>query len=152
MSGQGEGFRNRPEEDLTTRRTAEDELMRGDHGDRGDRGVGRTGDGSAGGSGTAGGGLENEGSGSLLISEADDAATENDGTTSDMPTGDEGAGSRSGVQKGGAQRQTQPATKQDKAAGGEEDENAREGYEDQGSSRDADGTQGESSGSRPGYH
>ena len=59
--------------------------------------------------------------------------------------------SAGGGGQGGAQRQTQPATEQDRAADGEQDDNAREGYEDHGSSRDADGTQGESSGSRPGY-
>ena len=181
MSAQGDKFRSRPEEDPSTRRTAEDELMRGD------RGVGKTGGGSAGGSGTAGGGLENEGSGSLLIDEADSAATDDDRAPSDAQSEDEGTGSGStkggrepgvsgqrgmtgGMEKegeghsgpirsgsaggggqGGAQRETQPATEQDRAADGEQDENAREGYEDHGSSRDVDGTQGESSGSRPGY-
>ena len=48
MSAQDDKFRNRPGEDTSTRRTAEEELMRGD------RGVGQTGDGTPGGSGAAG--------------------------------------------------------------------------------------------------
>ena len=50
---------------------------------------------------------------------------------------------RSGKKRGSEDR---PETDQDRAEGG-----AREGYEDHGGSRDEDGTQGESSGSRPGY-
>lgn len=176
MSAQGDKFRNRPEEDLTTRRTAEDELMRGDR-PVGDRGVGQTGGGAAGGSGTAGGGMENEGTGSLLVDDAeqvdrpnhDDAAMDDDqarggsgqgsGSTKGgsapgvsgkrgmgSPTEKEGAGHSGPIRSG-----DQAATEQDRAADGNENENAREGYEDHGSSRDADGTQGESSGSRPGY-
>ncbi len=178
MSAQGDKFRNRPEEDLTTRRTAEEELMRGD------RGVGQTGDGASGGSGTAGGGMENEGTGSLLVERADEVAhpSADDDSVRDVPGNDEdeGSGSTQGgrtpgvsgrrgmssplekegeghsgpIRSGSPRRDASPAER-DRAAGGassgEADDNAREGYEDHGSSRDSDGTQGESSGSRPGY-
>lgn len=166
MSAQGDKFRNRPEEDLTTRRTAEDELMRGDRGAR------KTGDGTSGGSGTAGGGIENEGTGSLLLEnpgredrERDESVDDSAGSGSTkggqapgvsgkrgMTGGMEKEGEgHSGPIRSGSSREGQPATEQDRAASGNEEDNAREGYEDHGSSRDEDGTQGESSGSRPGY-
>lgn len=170
MSAQGDKFRNRPEEDLTTRRTAEDEIMRGD------RGVGRTGDGSSGGSGTAGGGMENEGTGSLLVDDAGEAESEGEQDKQSQPgdaASDEGKGSGStkggnapgvsgkrGVSGGtekegeghsGPIRSDSGSSEQDRAATDNEDDNAREGYEDQGGSRDDDGSRGESSGSRPGY-
>lgn len=171
MSEEENKFRNRPGEDLTTRRTAEDELMRGD------RGVGQSGDGSSGGSGTAGGGIENEGTGSLLVNDAGKTVRDEDQAAQTGERGEsEGSGStkggtepgvsghrgmtgglekegegHSGPIRSGSKRQEPPATEQDRAAAGEEDTNAREGYEDQGGSRDEDGTRGESSGSRPGY-
>ncbi|MGE5601751.1 MAG: hypothetical protein ACM30E_01795 [Nitrososphaerales archaeon] len=179
MSAQESKYRNRPEEDQSTRRTAEDELMRPG---RGDRGVGMTGDGSTGGSGTGGGGLENEGTGSLLVNDAGDSDREGDqdatGTQgSQAEDADRNAQAGSGSTKGGKEPgvsgrrgmssglekegeghsgpiqsgSNRPATEQDRASDGEADQNAREGYEDHGGSRDADGTQGESSGSRPGY-
>lgn len=57
----------------------------------------------------------------------------------------EGEG-HSGPIRSGQKKKGSPQTEQDQAEGG-----AREGYEDHGGSRDEDGTQGESSGSRPGY-
>ncbi len=168
MSAQGDKYGNRPQEDPSTRRTAEDELMRGD------RGVGPTGDGSAGGSGTGGGGLENEGTGSLLVNDAGGRGT--DDRDGDAPGEGEGSGStkegrapgvsgkrgmtgglekegegHSGPIRSGSGRKSQAPTEQDRAADDNSEDNAREGYEDHGGSRDADGTQGESSGSRPGY-
>ncbi len=194
MSAQGDKYRNRPEEDLTTRRTAEDELMRGDRGEtqnrdgaedrddsqgRGlqDRGVGQTGEGSSGGSGTAGGGMENEGTGSLLVG---DAGGQGQNSRDEGRTGeddDAGSGSTKGGREPGVSGQRgmtgglekegeghsgpirsgsgKPSTKEgrpgNQAADGNDEDNAREGYEDHGGSRDADGTRGESSGSRPGY-
>lgn len=179
MSAQGDKFRNRPEEDLTTRRTAEDEIMRGDRPDR-DRGVGKTGGGTAGGSGTGGRGMENEGTGSLLVDGDDehegrqddrsgDAQDEGGGSGSTKggsapgvsgkrgmsgPTEKEGEGHSGPIHSGSGSKSKEgkrPATEQDRASAGNEGDNAREGYEDQGGSHDADGTQGESSGSRPGY-
>lgn len=180
MSAQGDKQRNRPEEDPSTRRTAEDEIMRGDRG-AADRGVGRTGGGSSGGSGTAGGGIENEGTGSLLTNDAEHAegagwehepsgddkadAAEESGSGSTQGGKAPGVSGRRGMTGGtekegeghsgpirsGHGREAPARTEQDRAADGDEDTNAREGYEDQGSSRDADGTQGQSSGSRPGY-
>jgi hypothetical protein len=169
VSAQGDKYRNRPEEDQSTRRTAEDELMRGD------RGVGQTGGGEAGGSGTAGRGIENEGSGSLLIENAETSGADDDRTSrKDEPQDAEaGSGSTKGGREpgvsgkrgmtGGLEKEgeghsgpirsgTGSGRQQDRAASGESEENARDGYEDHGSSRDEDGTQGESSGSRPGYH
>lgn len=182
MTAQGDKFRNRPEEDLTTRRTAEDELMRGDR-PKGDRGVGQTGGGSGGGSGTAGGGVENEGTGSLLVDEQDaeqidrpnhddGGASNEEGAPQDRSGSGEGSGSTQGGRTPGVSGQRgvssplekegqghsgpirsggEPATEQDRAAGGSSEDNAREGYEDHGGSRDDEGTKGESSGSRPGY-
>jgi hypothetical protein len=179
LSAQGDKFRNRPEEDLTTRRTAEDEIMRGDRPDR-DRGVGKTGGGTSGGSGTGGRGMENEGTGSLLVDSdeerdarqddgSDDGDDEGRGSGStkggsapgvsgkrgmSSPTEKEGEGHSGPISSGSGSKTNQgkrPATEQDRASAGEPDDNAREGYEDHGSSHDADGTQGESSGSRPGY-
>lgn len=171
MSAEGNKYRNRPEEDQSTRRTAEDEIMRGD------RGAGESGDGTTGGSGTAGGGMENEGTGSLLVNDADTKARNEDrGASQDDAEKAQGSGSTKGGQapgvsgrrgmsgglekegeghsgpiRSGSERHEPPDTEQDRAADGDEDSNAREGYEDHGSSRDDDGTSGQSSGSRPGY-
>ena len=173
---QDKKYRNRPEEDLSTRRTAEEELMRGD------RGTGESGGGSSGGSGTAGQGVENEGTGSLLVNDADaKVRDEEPGAGGGEAHGgeaarDAGSGStkggrepgvsgkrgmtgglekegegHSGPIRSGSKRDDPPDTEQDRAADGDEDTNAREGYEDHGGSRDDDGTRGESSGSRPGY-
>lgn len=175
MSAQGEKYRNRPDEDLSTRRTAEDEMMRPDRGALKDRGVGQTGEGAPGGSGTGGGGLENEGTGSLLVNDAGGERRENEQRQGDQDEV-EGSGStkegradgvsgqrgmtgglekegegHSGPIRSGSSREKQPATEQDRASDDNEEDNAREGYEDHGGSRDADGTKGESSGSRPGY-
>lgn len=89
MTAQGDKFRNRPDEDPSTRRTAEDELMRGARDAQGerrtrfDRGIGET----------ASQSLANENTGSLLLNEADadrpagaEAARESGGSdsTSDL--------------------------------------------------------------------
>jgi hypothetical protein len=120
--------------------------------------------------------MENEGTGSLLVNDADDTAAEEQGAEGETRRHGDGEGSgstkggsapgvsgkrgmtggleregegHSGPIRSGSGRQRAPS-EQDRAADGEQD-NAREGYEDHGSSRDEDGTQGESSGSRPGY-
>jgi hypothetical protein len=205
VSAEGEKFRNRPEEDLSTRRTAEGEFERGGDPDAArkdlrDKGVHatRTGDEAAGGSGTAGRGLENEGTGSLLVEEGREepaAGQGGSGTSESERTGSggsvfseesKGSGStRGGTEPGvsgrrgmtggleregeghsgpirsGSKRDEQAGTQREEASpseafegdasAGEPGENAREGYEDHGGSRDEDGTKGESSGSRPGY-
>lgn len=180
MSAQGEKYRNRPEEDPSTRRTAEDAMMqsgqpdrpdRPDQADRHDPGVGKTGGGSTGGSGTAGGGMENEGTGSLLVEDAGSEHRERDESSDDAGSGSTKGGRAPGVSgkrgmtggmekegeghsgpiRSGANRGNDPDAERDRAAAGNQEDNAREGYEDHGSSRDSDGTHGESSGSRPGY-
>ena len=174
MSAQGDKLRKRPDEDFSTRRTAEDELMRGD------RGVGMTGDGSPGGSG-AGGGVENAGSGSMLIDDADEAVRGEDlaaASARNERAGEETArsastkadrepdvsderGTTSGTDREGEdhngpsggswQHNDVSFTGRRRASDSGENDNAREGYEDEGGSRDAEGARGESSGSLPGY-
>lgn len=134
----------------------------------------------SGGSGTAAGGIENEGTGSLRVPEQKDRQGNVDPSTEHEMSEERQGGSAfsdreggSGSTKGGREpgvsgqrgvtggtekegeghsgpirsgQKKRPETDQDRGEGG-----AREGYEDHGGSRDDDGTQGESSGSRPGY-
>jgi hypothetical protein len=122
--------------------------------------------------------MENEGTGSLLLDadKSEDQGAEAGQSQDDAPLDeDKGSGSTKGGSApgvrgkrgmtGGAEKEGEGhsspirsgsrSTEQDRAADGNEaggaGDNAREGYEDHGSSRDDDGTQGESSGSRPGY-
>jgi hypothetical protein len=62
----------------------------------------------------------------------------------------EGEGNSGPIRSGSSKGERVPS-EQDRAAAGDPDDNARDGYEDHGGSRDEDGTKGESSGSRPGY-